>query len=255
MPKLLLLRHGQSSFNNESKFCGWIDAPLTDTGREQANNTALLLKTNELTKDIPIHLLVTSRLQRAVCTSNIILEKIGRMDMDEIKTWRLNERHYGSFQGIKKNKILNEVGKEKFVYYRRGYSGCPPECDIESEFYKDTIRIAKFDPELREQPKLVPKCESLEMVINRLTPFWEGTILETLKKDENVLCVTHGSVVRGLLTILYNLTHEEVENLNIPNGMPILIEFDEIFKPKKWIYLEPEKAKIEAELVKHDGLN
>lgn len=256
MPKLLLLRHGQSSFNNESKFCGWIDAPLTETGCEQAKNTASLLKNNELTKDVPIHLLVTSRLQRAVLTSNIILENLGRLDMDEIKTWRLNERHYGSFQGIKKKEILNKVGKEKYVYYRRAYSGCPPECDVKSDFYKDTLRIAEFDPDLRTHPELVPKCESLEMVIERLIPFWESTILNTLKNGENVLCVTHGSVVRALLTILYKLTHEEVENLNIPNGMPILIEFDEkSFEPTKWVYLDPEKAKIEAELVKHEGLH
>lgn len=256
MPKLLILRHGQSSFNDESKFCGWIDAPLTKTGCEQAKNTAFLLNTDELTKYVPIHLLVTSRLQRAVLTSNLILENIGRMDMDEIKTWRLNERHYGSFQGVKKNKVLNDVGKEKYMYYRRAFSGCPPECDTASEFYKDTLRIAEFDPELKENTELVPKCESLEMVIERLIPFWESTILQTLKDGKNVLCVTHGSVVRALITILYHLSHEEVEHLNIPNGMPILIDFDDkTLIPKKWIYLEPEKAKIESERVKQEGLH
>lgn len=258
MPQLLLLRHGESEFNQESRFCGWINAPLTAKGMEQAVNTALLIETDSLTKDIPIHLLVTSRLDRAIKTSNILLEHLGRLDMDVVKSWRLNERHYGSLQGMRKNDILNKFGKEKFMFWRRAYNGCPPECDRESMYYKDTLKIASFDDELYSDSSLVPRCESLEMVIERLKPFWEKEILLNLKKDKNVLCVTHGSVVRALLTILYGLSHTEVENLNIPNGMPILIDFDEeTLKPKgdKWIYLEPEKAKIEAERVKHDGLN
>jgi 2,3-bisphosphoglycerate-dependent phosphoglycerate mutase len=102
MPYLILLRHGESQFNQESRFCGWINAPLTDKGREQAVNTAQLLQNDELTSHIPIHLLVTSRLKRAVLTAEIILEQIDRLDVDVVKTWRLNERHYGSLQGLKK---------------------------------------------------------------------------------------------------------------------------------------------------------
>lgn len=258
MPKLILLRHGQSEFNKESKFCGWIDAPLTDEGIEQAENTAFLIKSDDLVKDIPFHLLVTSRLQRAVKTSNIILEKINRCDMDIVKTWRLNERHYGSLQGLKKNDVLNKYGEEKFMFWRRAYNGCPPESDITDDHYKDTLRIAKFDNDLVDNENLVPKCESLELVIKRLKPFWNDKILSNLKQGKNVLCITHGSVVRALLTILYNLSNEEVEHLNIPNGMPILIDFDSetlLPKDKTWKYLEPEKAKIEAERVKFDGMN
>lgn len=257
MPQLLLLRHGQSEYNKESKFCGWIDASLTETGKEQAEKTAYLLTTDPLTADIPIHLLVTSRLKRAIKTSNIILENIDRLDMDVIKTWRLNERHYGGLQGLQKNQILQEYGKEKFMFWRRAYNGCPPESNVNSEFYKDTLKIAKFDSDLINNPSLIPKCESLEMVIERLTPFWNDTIKSNLKLGKNVLCVTHGSVVRALLTILYDLSKDEVEHLNIPNGMPILIDFDETtLKPKEktWKYLEPERAKIEAERVKQDGL-
>ena len=257
MPYLILLRHGESQFNQESRFCGWINAPLTDKGREQAVNTAQLLQNDELTSHIPIHLLVTSRLKRAVLTAEIILEKIDRLDVDVVKTWRLNERHYGSLQGLKKNEVLQKYGQEKFMFWRRAYHGCPPACDIQSEYYKDTLKIAEFDGDLRHHPELTPKGESLADVIDRLTPFWQHEILDNLKESKNVLCVTHGSVVRALLTILYNLSESEVEHLNIPNGMPILVEFDDkTMKPvgSSWVYLEPEKAKIEAEIVKQDGL-
>jgi 2,3-bisphosphoglycerate-dependent phosphoglycerate mutase len=256
MPKLILLRHGQSQFNQDSRFCGWINAPLTDTGIEQAINTAFLIKTNDLTKDIPIHLLVTSRLQRAVKTADIILENLDRLDMDIIKSWRLNERHYGSLQGLRKNEILKKYGEEKFMYWRRAYNGCPPPSELDNEFYKDTLKIAEFDDDLLKNPTLIPRCESLKMVIDRLKPFWETEILNSIKNNKNVLCVTHGSVVRALLTILYDLSADDVKHLNIPNGIPILIDIsDETGEPKsgKWVYLEPEKAKIEAEKVRHDG--
>ena len=258
MPKLLLLRHGQSQYNQESRFCGWINVPLTDMGKEQARSSAELIKTDPLTSEIPIHLAVTSRLQRAVVTSNIILESIERLDMDVVKSWRLNERHYGSLQGLKKNDILQKYGQEKFMFWRRQYNGCPPESDVDSEFYRDTLKIAEFDNELAEHPSLVPKCESLKMVIKRLKPFWENVIYAGIKEKKNVLCVTHGSVVRALLTILYELSEDEVEHLNIPNGMPILIDFDDsTMKPKEnsWKYLEPERAQIEAERVRNDGLH
>lgn len=258
MPYLLLLRHGQSQFNQDSKFCGWINAPLTEKGEEQASNTALMIESHSLTRDIPLHLCVTSRLQRAVETSNIILQKMDRLDMDVIKTWRLNERHYGSFQGKRKNEVLQEYGQEQYMYIRRAYNGCPPECDVTSDAYRDTLKIARFDNELKTHPELVPRCESLKMVIERLDPFWRNEILSTIKRNENVLCVTHGSVVRAMLKILYELTEDEVEHLNIPNGMPILIEIDaKTLKPvgKQWTYLEPEKARLEAERVKLEGMN
>lgn len=259
MPQLLLLRHGQSEYNQDSRFCGWVDVSLTDKGKEQAKNSAELIKTNKLTSDISLHLLVTSRLKRAIVTSNIILENLNRLDMDDIKTWRLNERHYGKLQGLKKNDILKKYGNDKFMYWRRQYNGCPPKCDdndINSEFYKDTLKISHFDNDLYNHPDLIPKGESLKMVIDRLRPFWQNTILLNLKLGKNILCVTHGSVVRALLTILYNLSESEVEHLNIPNGMPILVDFDDEtmnVKGTSWTYLEPEKAKVEAEVVKNDG--
>lgn len=258
MVYLVLLRHGESTFNKNSRFCGWIDAPLTEKGENQAITTAHRIMEDRLTNHIPIHLLVTSRLKRAILTANIILEKMDRLDMDVVKSWRLNERHYGNLQGKVKNDVLKEYGKEKYMFYRRAYDGCPMECELDSEFYKDTLKIAEFDNELIDNPSLIPRCESLKMVIERLIPFWETVILNTLKKKENVLCVTHGSVVRALLTILYKLTDHEVENLNIPNGMPILIEFDdETFQPigDSWTYLDPERAEIEAERVKFDGIH
>lgn len=260
MPQLIVLRHGESEFNKESKFCGWIDATLTEKGVSQAKNTADLLN-NESSEHViePIDLLVTSRLKRAVSTCNVILEHMDRMDMDVIKSWRLNERHYGALQGQVKNQVLNQYGKEKFMFWRRAYDGCPPEADLQDENYNFTRKIAQFDPELKANPKLIPRAESLEMVIQRLEPFWETQMKPKILDNKNILCVTHGSVVRALMTIFFSLTKEQVEHLNIPNGMPILIDFEienGQIKPKydTWKYLEPEKAKIEAERVRQDGL-
>lgn len=259
MPQLVLLRHGESQFNKESRFCGWVNVSLSDKGTQQAIYCGELLKNNELTKNIPFHLLITSRLKRAVLTSNIILEIIDRLDIDVVKSWRLNERYDGILQGLKKNDVLVKYGYDQFMYWRRNFRGRPPEMIPTNKYYKDTLKVAQFDNELAEQSKLVPKAESLEMVIERLAPFWEKIVDGTLSKNKNVLCVTHGSIVRALLKIIYKLTENEVENLNIPNGMPILVDFeiDEkgSLKPvgEKWIYLEPEKAAVEAEKVKNDG--
>lgn len=255
MPILILLRHGQSTYNDTSKFCGWVDAPLTEKGRQQAVETAQLIKSHPLTHHMPLHTCVTSRLQRAVSTAHIILENLGRLDMDVKKSWRLNERHYGALQGRIKNDVLEQYDHEQFLYWRRAYSGCPPDADINGEFYKDTLRIGLYDSDLSKFG--LPKSESLELVIKRLIPFWSQNIMPELYQGKNVLCVTHGSVVRALLTILYNISEQDVETLNVPNGIPILIELDDVTgEPTTdfWIYLDPEKAKIEAERVRVDGL-
>lgn len=257
MPTIILLRHGQSEYNKQSRFCGWIDAPLTDFGVEQATNTSKVITSDSITSELPIYKLFTSRLQRAVKTSDVILENLNRLDMDVVKSWRLNERHYGSLQGLKKNDVLNQYGEEKFMYWRRNIHGCPPPKE-DNEDDPDMIKISKFDDELNKHPELVPNCESLEMVILRLKLFLEQKIKPILKQDKNIMIVTHGSIVRALLTIFYKLSDEHVENLNIPNGMPIVIN---IAKDSgdvvgdSWIYLEPEKAKIEAERVKKEGFN
>lgn len=253
MPFLLVVRHGESEFNNSSKFCGWIDANLTPKGHSQAKTIGDLIKSHDLTSSLEFNLLVTSRLKRAIITSDVILEDLDRLDMDVVKSWRLNERHYGDLQGKVKNDILQKYGKEKFMFWRRAINGKPPAADINSDSYKDTIRIGKFDDDLNDLT--LPTSESLIDVIDRFKPFWESKILPNLHKEKNILMVTHGSVIRALLKTLFNLEDNKVENLNVPNGIPILIEFKDDFHPVDWKYLDPQRAKIEAEIVRVDGLS
>lgn len=250
MPFLLVVRHGESEFNNSSKFCGWIDASLTERGQLQAKLIGDLIKSHDLTSNLDFNLMVTSRLKRAIMTSDIILEDLDRLDMDLWKTWRLNERHYGALQGQVKNDVLIKYGKDQFMHWRRAIDGKPPPADALSDSYRDTIKIGKFDDDLT----ILPTSESLIDVITRFKPFYESTILKNLHSGKNVIMVTHGSVIRGLLKMLFSLQNDKVENLNIPNGIPILIEFKDNFHPIDWKYLDPQRAKIESEIVKNDGL-
>lgn len=254
MAIIVAVRHGQSEFNGGSRFCGWVDAPLTELGRQQAKEVAHLIQNNDLTKNLLWHGAYTSRLRRAITTANIILEELNEECVDLKKSWRLNERHYGSLQGKVKHDILLQYGEEQFKYWRRNVNGKPPNADKADEYYRDTIRLSKFDDDLLDHG--LPEAESLKDVINRFEPILKQEILEHSKSEQNVLLVTHGSVVRSLLKILYSLPDHEVENLNIPNGIPIVINLDQEGKVlgSTWEYLDEDRFRIESEKVKMDGL-
>lgn len=249
MVKVVVVRHGESEFNGTSRFCGWIDAGLTPRGLDQARAIGDLIKDHPLTSGVEFELLATSRLRRAISTANVILEDLDRMDMDVVKTWRLNERHYGALQGRIKNEVLQECGKDLFMHYRRAIDGRPPPADVESKWYGDTLKIAH-----RDKDCVAPLAESLLDVASRLGPFWESALVPALRAGTNVLVVTHGSVIRALLRQLFDLEDAQVEGLNVPNGIPILVDFDEALKAVRWRYLDPERAQVESEKVRTDGL-
>ncbi|ODV88165.1 hypothetical protein CANARDRAFT_5464 [[Candida] arabinofermentans NRRL YB-2248] len=245
---IILIRHGQSLWNKSNLFCGWVDIELSDKGKQQAIDSANLIKASGIS---PPDVCFTSRLTRAVQTANIVLEQLENQYIDVTKSWRLNERHYGKLQGLSKNAVLDEYGEEKYMYWRRAYNGCPPLVTPEDKYYC-------IDDKHRYQEALeseLPRGESLKMVMDRLLPFYHETIVPELQKGKTVLIVSHGSVVRALAKFLYEIDEEAIAKINIPNGIPLVIKMTDELTPigKEIEYLAPERAKIEAEKVARQG--
>ncbi|EEQ37285.1 putative phosphoglycerate mutase [Clavispora lusitaniae] len=233
--KLIVLRHGESQWNHENRFCGWIDIPLSAKGEQEAQHAGELIKKYNIKPDI----MYTSMLQRSIKTGNIILETLGRSWIPEIKTWRLNERHYGSFQGRDKTEVFNEYGKEKFQYYRRDFHAIPPRSDVDEDTSVDE-RYANLD---RSE---IPTGESLELTMARLIPFVSKEIVEQslLTENKTVLVVTHGSIVRSLIKHFDNVSDADISKINAPTGVPLVFELDQdghLARPH--YYLDEELAK------------
>ncbi|ODQ68319.1 phosphoglycerate mutase [Nadsonia fulvescens var. elongata DSM 6958] len=249
---LILVRHGQSSFNVSSQFAGWIDAPLSTIGVNEAINAGRLIGQYDLKPDK----VYTSRLSRTIKTANIILSEIDRLWIDVSRSWRLNERHYGVLQGKKKNEVLQQYGLEKFKKWRRNYNYPPPaleegkDSSISDERYKDIEKL--------EGVKL-PRSESLKQVIDRLVPFFNSSIVPDLKSGKSVLVVCHGTSLRALIKYLSNISSEDIENINIPTAIPLVYKLTEDengdLKPiQERFYLDEEAAKRGAEKVAAQGM-
>jgi len=247
--KLIILRHGESQWNHENKFCGWIDIPLTEKGKEEAEYAGELIKQHGLSPDI----LYTSKLIRSIETGFIILKVLNKPWVDHIKTWRLNERHYGKYQGRDKHEVFVELGedKDKFQYIRRNYNGLPPLIDPEL----DTSIDEKYNDLLNRN--ILPRGESLSMVMDRLIPFFKYEIFDhqMVQLNKTVLIVTHGSVVRSLIKYLNKVSDDDILKINVPTGIPLVFELDDrgdLVKP--YYYLDKEKAEKGIEKVKNEGL-
>lgn len=248
--KLIILRHGESEWNKESKFCGWIDIPLSEKGINEANYAGELLIKNNLKPT----LMYTSKLTRSIQTGNIILLKINRLWCDTIKNWRLNERHYGKFQGILKNEIFEKYGDEKYQYYRRNFKAIPPL--IESQEIDSSIdeRYNSIDIPLYQ----LPRGESLELVMERLIPFFQHEIINTklIHENKTVLIVTHGSIVRSLIKYLEKISDDDISKINVPTGIPLVFELNDKGQLiKDSYYLDEELAKRGIEKVSKEGIN
>ncbi|CAI5757638.1 unnamed protein product [Candida verbasci] len=247
--KLIILRHGESQWNHENKFCGWIDIPLTKKGIHEATYAGELISKANLSPDI----LYTSKLMRSIETGQIILDVLHKSWLDHIKTWRLNERHYGLYQGRDKHEVYLELGqdKEKFQYIRRNYNGVPPLIDSS----KDSSIDERYNNILNKN--ILPNGESLKMVMDRLIPFFKYEILDKqmIQLNKTVLIVTHGSIVRSLIKYLNNISDEDISKINVPTGIPLVFELNdkgELVKPS--YYLDKEKAELGIEKVKNEGL-
>jgi 2,3-bisphosphoglycerate-dependent phosphoglycerate mutase len=240
-----LLRHGNSTWNQENRFTGWVDVDLSDQGRTEAKRAGELLAESGLKPD----LLYTSRLKRAINTANIALAEAERSWIDVKRDWRLNERHYGDLQGKDKAETLAQYGPEQFQIWRRSFDVPPPPISDESEYSQ-----AK-DERYAELGANIPKTECLKDVLVRMMPLWENEISKDLIAGKTVLVTAHGNSLRALVKHLDGVSDEDIAELNIPTGIPLVYRLDENFKPlvKGGEYLDPEAAAAGAAAVANQG--
>lgn len=242
---LVLLRHGQSTWNAENLFTGWVDVPLSELGETEARRGGELLAESGLLPDV-VH---TSLLRRAISTANIALDVADRHWIPVHRDWRLNERHYGALQGKDKKQTLEQFGSEQFMLWRRSYDTPPPPIDPGSEFSQDSDRrYADLGADM-------PMTECLADVVARLLPYWEQTIVPDLRAGRNVLLAAHGNSLRALVKQLDGISDEEIVGLNIPTGIPLRYDLDEQLQPRNpgGTYLDPEAADRAAEAVASQG--
>ncbi len=241
---LILLRHGQSEWNELNLFTGWVDVRLTDLGKAEAKRGGELLAEAGLLPDV----LHTSVLSRAIQTANIALDAADRLWIPVTRTWRLNERHYGALQGKDKAQTLAEFGPEQFMLWRRSFDVPPPEIADDDEFSQvSDPRYVGIDGE-------IPRTESLKLVIDRMLPYWESGIVPDLRAGKTVLVTAHGNSLRGLVKHLEGISDDDISELNIPTGIPLVYRLGEDLLPLgPGEYLDPEAAAAGAAAVAAQG--
>jgi 2,3-bisphosphoglycerate-dependent phosphoglycerate mutase len=243
---LVLLRHGESVWNAENLFTGWVDVALSDQGRAEAERGGEQLRDAGILPDV-VH---TSLLRRAISTAAIGLDVADRHWIPVHRSWRLNERHYGALQGKNKKQTLDEYGEEQFMLWRRSYDTPPPRIDDDDEFSQTSDpRYAGLPDEIR------PRTECLADVVDRMLPYWYDSIVPDLHSGSTVLVAAHGNSLRALVKHLDTMSAEAVIGLNIPTGIPLLYELDADMRPLKTggQYLDPEAAAAAIEAVANQG--
>ena len=226
--KLVLLRHGESKWNLENKFTGWTDVDLTEKGKAEAKNAGELIN-NE---NINIDLVFTSVLKRAINTMNICLSNMDDNNPEIFQDWRLNERHYGSLQGLNKSETAEKYGDDQVLIWRRSYDIKPPELDQNDD------RHPRFDKKYENlDPNSLPSSECLKDTVERFLPYWEETISPNVKNGKKVMIVAHGNSLRALVKHLDKISDDKILGLNIPTGTPLVYELDEGLNPVKNYYL------------------
>ncbi|WP_019971920.1 phosphoglyceromutase [Mycobacterium sp. 141] len=244
MPTLILLRHGESDWNQKNLFTGWVDVDLTEKGRAEAVRGGELLAEQGVLPDV----VFTSLLRRAINTANLALDKADRHWIPVQRDWRLNERHYGALQGLDKAATKEKYGEEQFMAWRRSYDTPPPPIEKGSEFSQDADpRYADIDGG--------PLTECLKDVVARFVPYYESTIVPELQAGKTVLIVAHGNSLRALVKYLDGMSDDDVVELNIPTGVPLRYDLDESLKPlvAGGEYLDPEAAAAGAAAVAAQG--
>jgi len=226
--KLVLLRHGESQWNLENRFTGWTDVDLTPTGVSEATAAGELLRQEGFAFDIAY----TSVLRRAIRTLWLALDRLDRMWIPVVHSWRLNERHYGALQGLNKAETARKYGEEQVLVWRRAFA-VPP-----APLTPDDPRWPGHDPRYRHlEPSQIPATECLKDTVARVLPFWKDSIAPAIERGRSVLVVAHGNSLRALLKHLDGISDEDIVELNIPTGRPLLYEFDEHMKPLGRRYL------------------
>ncbi|MDX6273216.1 MAG: 2,3-bisphosphoglycerate-dependent phosphoglycerate mutase [Frankiales bacterium] len=242
MTTLVLLRHGESVWNAQNLFTGWVDVDLTAKGETEARRGGVLLRESGLLPDV----LHTSLQRRAIRTAQLALEEADRLWIPVRRSWRLNERHYGALQGKDKTQVRNEYGDEQFMVWRRSYDTPPPAVEEGSEH--DPTR----DPRYAGIP--APLTECLADVVARLLPYWYDAVVPDLLAGHTVLVAAHGNSLRALVKHLDGLTDAEVVSLNIPTGIPLRYDLDDQLRPTRGgVYLDPAAAAAAIDAVKNQG--
>ena len=233
MTKLILTRHGQSVWNAENRFTGWVDVDLSNKGVQEAEKSGQLIKELKIKIDISY----TSYLKRAIKTLTTIL-KINNLELKFNTAWQLNERHYGSLTGLNKEETKEKIGEEQFKKYRRSWDIAPPPMNTESEY--QTL----FSPLNSSIPVgMTPFTESLKDTYDRVVPFYENEIKKNLSAKKNILLSAHGNSLRALCKYLLNISDIEINELEIPTGNPLIIDFDDQMEINKYYYLDKARAK------------
>ena len=233
MSKLILTRHGQSLWNAENRFTGWVDVDLSEQGILEAKKSGQLIKD----LNISIDLSYTSFLKRAIKTLTVILKEINK-ELALNTSWEINERHYGSLTGLNKEETKKKIGEEKFKKYRRSWDIAPPP------MLENDQNQSLFSPLNNKIPKdMIPLTESLQDTYNRVIPFFDNKIKPKLKENKNIIIAAHGNSLRALCKKLFNISDQKINELEIPTGNPLIIEFNQDLETKNIQYLDKSRAK------------
>lgn len=245
MKKLVLLRHGESEWNKENRFTGWTDVDLSEAGILEARKAGQLLKEEGFSFDIAF----TSYLKRAIRTLWLALDEMDLMWIPVHRSWHLNEKHYGALQGLNKKETAKEMGEQQVLLWRRAYDVRPPALEETDPRHPEHEKKYAHVP-----PRDLPATECLKDVVERLEPYWKGTITEHIAKGEHTLIAAHGNSLRALVKYLDKISDEEIVSLNIPTGIPLVYELDEDLIPIKHYYLgDAEEIKKAADKVEKQG--
>lgn len=245
MYKIVLLRHGESTWNKENRFTGWTDVDLTEKGVEEAKQAGKILKAEGYIFDCAF----TSVLKRAIRTLWITLDELDQMWIPVYKSWRLNERHYGALQGLNKAETADKFGEEQVKKWRRTADIRPPALET------DDPRYPGLDPKYAAlSEKELPKTEDLLDTVERVIPYWQSTLAPAIKSEKKILIVAHGNSIRAIMKYLDNISNKDIIDLNIPTGVPLVYELNEDLKPIKHYYLgNPEEINAREKAVEDQG--
>jgi len=223
--EIVMIRHGESTWNQENKFCGWFDANLSEKGVKEAEAGGKALKDAGYKFDVA-H---TSLLTRAQVTLGKVLEAIGQSDLPIEKTWRLNERHYGALTGLNKAETAEKHGEEQVKIWRRSFDIPPPPMEKDHPYYENIVNDARY----ADGPKgdEFPMFESLKLTIDRTLPYWNDVIVPQIKSGKKILIAAHGNSLRGIVKHLDNMSNDDIMGLNLPTGIPFVYKLDENLKP------------------------
>lgn len=237
MHKLVLIRHGESTWNLENRFTGWTDVELTPTGVSQAMSAGKLLKAEGYEFDIAY----TSVLKRAIHTLNYCLDEMDRSWLPVVKDWRLNERHYGGLQGLNKADMARQYGDEQVLIWRRSYDTPPPALEAnDPRGQRQDLRYAKLNPEQ------IPLTECLKDTVARVLPCWNDSLAPVIQAGQRIVIAAHGNSIRALVKYLDNIGDADIVGVNIPNGIPLVYELDANLKPIRSYYLGDAEAAAQA---------